>query len=286
MVTTQCTPSVNYKRFDNSSFSKSNFDAEISLEKATYLEAEDIPVYIKVKNSSDKPDTLKNLSGNTLEMSLNVSNGMQTLRHSGAEGYLGGDLFFVFKPVQENNYKFDLRSAYGSVKQEAILETDKTFLPAGNYQISLIKDKELFGKEINSNVLNFEIKKPTGEESLALNELRELYKLYPSPDVLLMYRDFAYKHYQSVYIEQAFQSYLMIRVLGDEKNYSDMIIKDCKWFVDNNPNSRLTSLVIGTCIAVIEKYENKSKALDYLNEIIKQYPDNKAGIEAKNLIDK
>lgn len=263
-----------------------NINVILSLDKNFFLEAEDIILNIKIKNNGLNIDSIKNLDGHSFSTNINLTNSGSKLPYTGMEMYGPGGDYVHLLPGQEIDFSFDLLNTYGTKKQESIFPSNSVYLPQGSYNISLLPNNWLFGKDLHSNNLSFEIKYPTGFENGALIELRELYKLSPSTDLSLKYREFVYKYPESAYMDQSFVDFLSIRLGEQEKKYSNLIIEDCKWFIGNRPNSSYVKLILKNCIELLEKYESKSNAEEYLNKVATLYSSAKVGKEALQLLDK
>jgi len=265
---------------------KSNFNIDISLEKNVYLENEYILLNFNIKNESDKIDSLRNFYDIEMHPLFVLKKGELRLDFRGMVDGIAKNSYVLFKPGEERRYEFMLNNSFGDAKQEAYNDSKRFYLPEGNYTVSFYSDKAIFGYNLNSNTLTFDVIRPSGSNSDALNELREIYKVEPSTDLSLMYRYFVYKYPESPYMDQAFELYLSIRLGPYEYHYADLIIGDCKWFIERKPNSTSTALVLNNCVELIETYYNESDGIEYLNMVYRNYNNLKAGLEAKRLLNK
>ncbi len=216
---------------------------------------------------------------------MNLRNDAGVLHYSFVIADIAYDTYTPIIAGQEINYHDDLRISYGSKKQEAFFESEKTYLPPGNYYVTLLTDKKIFGANLSSDTLSFHIIYPSGNELNALNELRDIYKIASQNERSLRYREYLYKYPESAYLDQAFAGYLFaIKLDTNETALSNTIIADCKWFIDRRPDSPNMPSVIRNCYIMIEKYYSKSDEIEYLKKVAQLYPDNRAGYDARVIL--
>jgi hypothetical protein len=269
----------------NNPQNQNDIHVSLSIDKNIYLEMENIPIFIKIKSYENKTDSIKNLSGYTFGSNMNLRNDAGVLHYSFVIGDIAYDTYSPILAGQDIYYHDDLRSSYGSIKQEAFYESEKTYLPPGNYNVTLLTDKKIFGANLSSDTLSFHIIYPSGNELSALNDLRDIYKIAPITERSIKFREFLYKYPESAYLDQAFAGYLFaIRLDTNQTALSNTIIADCKWFIDRRPDSPNMPSVMRNCCKWIEKYYGKSDELEYMENITQRYPDTRAGYDAKVIL--
>ncbi len=253
----------------------SDWSVNISLDKKEYLVYEKIWLDVELKNISDKsletqgiptPNHLgfvvkvTDSSGNSLPYTgilvLYVGESVKSVKPDDFE-YLPINLLSSFRLAE---YKRDLFAPYGFF----------SYIPPGAYSVQVELEGEI------SNILNFEIKEPKGQELEALILLDKASKIAPVPEnyhlLIPIYKELLDKYPTSVYAETSHESYIsethyQERVEGTF-NYDSLTILMLKTY----PNS-------GNCVGRLRSLKRNSKNInftDFMSTYSQEYPNSRA----------
>src|SRR4030095_13252402 len=264
----------------------SDIKIDLSLDKQSYLENESIILHIKVKNNSNETDSIKNLIPYRISNSILLKNNKGEMLPYSSLIMDITTTYTLIQPNKELNFDINLIESNGSKKLESADILRRNFLPGGSYSVGLLMDKNTYGRELSSNIISFEIKEPTGQEKLDLDNLKQIYKIKDGIERSLQYRDFAFNNIQSNYMETAFMSYDMIRIFDNKKEHTKTLIEDYKNFIEIKPNAIQIGLILLHCYHLIESDYSKTDASDFLKTVIINHTNDKAGSEAEALLEK
>jgi len=265
-----------------------NFTSEISVDKEKYIEGEDITVSVKVKNISNKTDSLAQFNSYDVMISLGITNEKgENLVYKGAITDFARIKYTVFKPGETKGYSLQILEDYGNEKlqKDYSLCAMHYYFPQGSYTLQYNDGNS------SSNTIKFIVEAPVGNESDRWDELKSIYTI-PTPkgqgvkEKAWALMGFAQKNKESVYSENAFYI-ASLDIIDSGKGWliNDDYIERCKWFIDTYPNSiYINGVVWDAAFAVAHLTKNKYIVDNFLDKIIVEYPNTDASINAKNFL--
>ncbi len=254
--------------------------ATLSLDKEKFLVNEPIWLTIIVENiSKDK----------TLEASADPVTGKVRIEVVSREGdtLYGGCIIGTavgtpptLEPGERDIYFVNL---IGSLCNYGIKHEDAYYgrlIPEGEYYIQATVRYRYQGKTtpVLTNKLNFKVEKPKGDEKKAYDLLvKGRKKCYPEQkwkEGREMIWRMIEEYPNSVYRDAAYE------LLVDKFHHDSKLALA---FIEKYPNSGLIASVI---FAVTRKIDKPTERKKFFEEIIKKYPNTKAGMYAENQLDK
>jgi len=253
---------------------KDNFTLEISSDKSTYIEGENIYLTYKVTNISGKVDSLYDWS-HYVEENLDIKN------ENGEPPKRNLQIFYdgIFKrvlPQQSIEYMATLNYSVGySGKTYSFL-----FFPKGIYTISgklKLNNREI----VKSNLISINVISPPDSEKLAFDEMMKLdslnYFSTRDKDINIRYQmtsyyidsleTYLYKFTKSVYTEKiifelnAFVG--MVNGYGYERNFPNVI-----FYMKNHPESNINKTLLYSIVEYYErKFNDRVKGINFLQSL-------------------
>lgn len=260
-----------------------HFSCEINLDKEEYLEGESVWLIIKIKNESNKYDSLaygvaEYLVGQRLKV---MDENGKTSPYHGSYGHSLRIPYRYFKPHSDTTYYFEIMNNFGFEYENAYdYGAMISYFPAGKYTVQLVYDEA----GIISNIVTFTVNKPDEIESARLQELRRIYNTKDRNERIVKYHNFIDSNLNSIYIPQtiwALNGCYSVLYLGGMP-LDTMIIRQIKYFLNNYPNSYYVSSSVIRNIWIYEYEQSQSEfiAKESLIEIIRNYPGTYAAMQA------
>lgn len=281
----------NYK---NSGFY--NFSINITLDKENFVQGENVWVTVKVKNISNKIDSLPHLDDISLAeyMSLHKINPYNTELFNyrgGMDTYIKVN-YVTFQPNEERIFDLNLQWCYGDTLPKNAKPYFEYFT-IGTYEIwEAFRDfTNITAKPILSNKLTFNISRPTGSE---YEDFKKLIRINGIPDDkskphfktrIDAYIDFFRRNPKSIYAENFISHSATERSITKYK-YDESYISDALTFINNFPNSRIINGLIYSSISIQKNYKNNDEIKEFWKNIGKQFPDTRTSIAVDENLNK
>jgi hypothetical protein len=285
--------------FTNKSFSVNlqtdtcNFSLYIYLDKQDFIEGENIWVNIKVKNLSNKPDSLPFLWDGELVRNFKIFN--EKNQKCGYWAVTHPDYFSipynVFQPNEEKLFELEIQRSYGASFVDSAYELSTNYFKEGAYSgyleykniIDTVKSK------IKSNTISFRVSKPNGVEAQAFEELKRIYKIKYNENVqpkckekIDAYLEFAKNYPKSVYLEIVMMNtYTAMSVF--KYRYDENFINIGQSYIDNFPNSRMCMGILSAYIDIMKSLKNEDEIRSYILNIGNKYPNTRIEKDAIKL---
>ena len=263
-----------------------NFRSEISLNKDKYLEGEPVWITMKVKNIGVAKDSIAWLNEEYVTKSFDLigQDGKKKKNYFGEDGYLRMS-YTVFESGEEFNFEIELQQNYGDQY------SGRNFSPQYCFKPGLYSVQNNFKGLLKSNVLTFIVEKPEGPELEALNTLHKIYQLPDRNNVQILDKEKAYKEFWkkykvNTYTELSFYNYSVLAFYSEWESDTSKVEKS-KSFIEKYPNSfYLPYFILLGKEASGRLYDGKTSEIEFLKEIMQNYPDTRAYKEAEKQIKK
>jgi len=268
-----------------------NFAINISLDKDNYVQGENVWVTVKVKNISDKIDSLPHLD----DISLAEYMAVRKINPYNTElfNYSGGMdniivKYVTFQPNEERIFDLNLQWCYGDTLPKNANPYFEYFT-IGTYEIwEVFRDfTNIKAKPLVSNKLTFNVIRPTGSE---YEDFKELLRIYGIPDDkskphfktrIDAYIDFINYNPKSIYAEEFISHSLIDRSITNYK-YDESFIKDALTFISNFPDSRIINRLIHASISIQKNNKSNDEIKEFWQNIAKQYPNTRTTTSIEN----
>ncbi len=261
----------------------SDWSVNISLDKKEYIVYESIWLDVELKNISDKSLETQGIpTPNHLGFIVKVTDSSgNTLPYTGIQVLYAGESVKSVKPGDFEYLPINLLSSFRFAEYKRDLYAPYGFfsyIPPGAYTVQV----ELEGE--TSNILNFEIKEPEGQELEALILLNKASKIAPVPEnyplIIPIYKELVDNYPTSVYAETSHDLYIsethyQERVEGTF-NYDSLTILMLRTYPNSgNSIARLSSL---------KKYSKNINIQELVKSINTNYPNSRAAKYGKFLL--
>ena len=267
---------------------KDNFTFNISTEKDTFCEGEDVIILLNVKNENSYPDSLLFMDDDKF-IKIKDENNNTLLFHGPVVTY-AGKYFIHFIPNETKEFIHDaIFDDFGNIIINYNAFILRCYFKSGNYSITYEYYNYDTKEKINSNTINISIIKPEGKNDQAFMDLKTLSKITDSTgiddkfqiDKIFKYLDM---NQESVYYPQIFRKYLFIRAF-DKIKYNYGVINEVENFLKIYNNTVIGALSSWYIMDISIKYGGgKSEAIEKMNELIQKYPNTRVSKKAEELL--
>lgn len=149
-----------------------------------------------------------------------------------------------------------------------------SFLPSGKYSLFYS------GLHINSDTVRFKIVSDVNNESY--NKLLKLRELKENGEKIEGWREFLEDEENSIYANYAFDA--LVSLKKKDGKSSALKEKDIVYYFGISPDAWSTDVYLFWSSFYIQRIKGEVKMFEFLNKLIKKYPDTRVGSIAKKII--
>jgi hypothetical protein len=249
---------------------------EISLNKDEYVEGEPIWLTAKFKNVGNKVDSLADFDDDyVIYHNLKIdSDSSLPVRYYGVIEDKAFPVYTKLKPGEVYDISVDVRQFW--MNKYLGVNLFSGYILEGKYSVRsfYISAWSEDWIELISNEIPFRVVKPSKITSEAFDSLIDIFK--PNIDWAKQLNRYYVMHPKSVYAEEAFYYYTVMRILDNNKNKIDStFLNECYDFFENYPCSYYKCEVLkrSEWAYRIIKGRNQKNFLSYLECMKSKYPD-------------
>lgn len=246
---------------------------EIQLSKTSFLVREPIWILISYTNVSQEPQKTRGVDVDNLVVIDSFGNRYQTPVCSYNLGFL------TLAPNETSSYEFNILQYYGIEESKFKI---RFYLPAEHYTVYDVQGK------YKSNILEFDVINPEGDELKAMRLLKEGYDLHiekKGEEAVKKFREIVEGYPHSFYAPMALDTEITTYRYSLDDN--DTALERCYELIEKYPTSGSASKhVAGVALYYIYKnpVTGKTDALEAMHDLIRKYPETSISRAAKKML--
>jgi hypothetical protein len=263
-----------------------DFKLTISTDKPEYEFGEDIKITFVLQNIGTESDTIARtffVSDYLTKKMTCINESGDTLKHFGIDLSFPEIHYLILNPGEQITATGILNHSFST----RFLFFGGRYFDSGKYYIdcgyNFLSPSQFSKKYINSNRIDFSVKKATDEDLNIFNQLKKFennippgpYKQEAMQGFIDSARFYIRKYPQSVFVQPVFEVFAQNREWFHYK-YDETLLDDIELLIENNPGSEYNRHYIYNCIDLfIKKLGGKEKAKEYLFYLKEKFKNEK-----------